>query len=87
MAKRREFVPAAPLCSALEKRIAPANVFGLGSWWDKTVDSTGLRHHHNTSNTDIVAQTWKNSKALGAAHHPAFQGTHAPAHHSGITFK
>ncbi len=85
MSKNRAFVPSAPLCSALEERIAPANVFGLGGWWDKTVDNLGLRHHHETSNTDIVANTWKHSKAIGVAH-PA-HSNHVTSHPATITFK
>ncbi len=86
MAKRRAFVPAAPHCSSLEERIAPANVFGLGSWWDKTVDRAGFRHHHNTSNVDIVANTWKHSKILSQPTHAVLQGTPTPAHHAPVVF-
>ncbi len=89
MTKRRAFVPTAPLCSTLEGRIAPSNVFGLGSWWDKTVDNLGLRHHHATSNTDIVANTWKHSKALSTpypAGHPA-HAAHPSTTPSTFTFK
>ena len=79
MSKRHSFVPAAPNYAALEDRIAPANIFGLGSGWDKFTSALGFKHKaSNHGNTAIVEQAWK-SAATADIHHAATVA-HAKAH-------
>ncbi len=85
MSKRRSFVPAAPMSAILEDRLAPSNIFGLGSRWDKLVEKLGIRHHHNAGNTAIVAQAWKEAAKATPQHHLA-AGHHVAAQQP-ITFK
>jgi len=80
VSKRRPFVPAAPNFAALEDRLAPSNIFGLGHGWDRMVSKLGLHHHsHNSGNTGIIEQAWKASaKDAAAAHHHAHVAAKAP---------
>ncbi len=86
MANRRLFVPANPVGSILEDRLAPSNFLGLGHAWNSFTHNLGFHHRTSSGNTAAIKDMWNNNVKLSKPVHAAVAAHPTPAKHP-IYFK